>query len=177
MATAILARHQLKTDPNFDSGLRILRSGKGSGPRHVVLTSVSSDSHTWNLVFLQLLLEYLGHRVTNLGACTPDEDIIDACKHHEPDLLVVSTVNGHGNIDGQRLISRLRQEPQLEHLPAVIGGQLGVRGIGDRTILTKRLLCAGFDAVFSGSTVPAFLDFVNHLSPNSPRPALAEVAA
>jgi methylaspartate mutase sigma subunit len=142
-----------------------------------VLTSVSSDSHTWNLVFLQLLLEYMGHQVTNLGACTPDEDIIDACKQHAPDLLVVSTVNGHGNIDGQRLIGRLRREPELEHLPAVIGGQLGVRGSEDRAALTNRLLRAGFTAVFDGSSVPAFLDLVEHLSPNTPRLALAEVAA
>jgi methylaspartate mutase sigma subunit len=33
-----------------------------SAPRalQVLLTSVSSDSHTWNLVFMQLLLERLG---------------------------------------------------------------------------------------------------------------------
>jgi methylmalonyl-CoA mutase cobalamin-binding subunit len=141
-----------------------------------VLTSVSSDSHTWNLVFLQLLLEYLGHRVTNLGACTPDEDIIDACKQHAPDLLVISTVNGHGNIDGERLIGRLRQEPHLEHLPAVIGGQLGVRGSDDHAALTNRLLCAGFTAVYSGSTMPAFLNFVKRLSSNTPR-LVAGVAA
>lgn len=30
----------------------------------VVVSTMASDSHTWNLVFLQLVLEELGHRVT-----------------------------------------------------------------------------------------------------------------
>jgi hypothetical protein len=43
-----------------------------SDRRSIVVTSVSSDSHTWNLVSLQLLFEELGPRMSNLGACPPD---------------------------------------------------------------------------------------------------------
>ncbi|BAU88404.1 methylaspartate mutase [Streptomyces laurentii] len=52
--------------------------------RRVLVSSVSSDSHTWNLVFLQLLLEDLGHEVTNIGACVPDELLIAECRRHRP---------------------------------------------------------------------------------------------
>ncbi|MFD0586215.1 hypothetical protein [Dactylosporangium darangshiense] len=50
----------------------------------VIVTTVSSDAHTWNLVYLQLLLEELGCRVTNLGACTPDETILRECRLRRP---------------------------------------------------------------------------------------------
>lgn len=48
----------------------------GLGAHHldaynVVLSTIPSDSHTWNLLFLQLLLEEHGCEVTNLGACVP----------------------------------------------------------------------------------------------------------
>src|SRR4051812_3180408 len=72
-----------------DLGVRVRGRTEPPEPLHVLVTSVSSDSHTWNLVFLQLLLEDLGHKVTNLGACTPDDEILGAARALEPDLLVV----------------------------------------------------------------------------------------
>src|SRR5262249_39092001 len=94
----------------------------------VVVTSVASDSHTWNLVFLQLTLEELGHRVVNLGACTPDDLIVAECMRVLPDLIVVSSVNGNGFRDGMRLIGRVRECEELATTPVVIGGKLGITG-------------------------------------------------
>ncbi|MGW2991231.1 cobalamin B12-binding domain-containing protein [Streptomyces sp. NPDC001193] len=82
------------------------RSGK------FVVSGVSSDAHTWNLVFLQLMLEERGHEVVNLGACPPDDEVVAACLRECPDALVVSTVNGHGHMDGERLVRTLDQ-PRL----------------------------------------------------------------
>ena len=138
-----------------------------------MLTSVSSDSHSWNLIFLQLLLEAMGTQVTNLGACTPDDDVVATCKQHLPDLLVISTVNGHGHIDGERLIRRIRNEPELRDLRAVIGGKLGTRG-ADNIGYSKRLLDAGFDAVFEAST-SSIDDFVKRISTTTPTNQLLEV--
>lgn len=115
--------------------------------RRVLVSSVSSDSHTWNLVFLQLLLEDLGHEVTNIGSCVPDELLIAECRRHRPDMMVISSVNGHGALDGSRLIRRLRQEPDLSDLKVVIGGKLGIRGAEGESH-SQALLDAGFDAVF-----------------------------
>ncbi|WP_367127683.1 cobalamin B12-binding domain-containing protein [Saccharothrix sp. HUAS TT1] len=130
------------------------------GGRRVLLSSVSSDSHTWNLVFLQLLLEEQGHEVVNLGACAPDDLVLAHCLADAPDLLVISTVNGHGHADGKRLIAKLRAEPALRGLPAVIGGKLGVAGAADLDRVAD-LVDAGFDAVFAeGSDLGAFTHFV-----------------
>ena len=136
----------------------------GNGDLTVLLTSVSSDSHTWNLVFLQLVLEELGHQVHNLGACVPDELLIAESERLRPDLIVVSTVNGHGFHDGLRVITQLRERPGLTQVPAVIGGKLGIDGPGCDGSRAK-LISAGFDAVFDdGTGLTAFQSFVRQLT-------------
>jgi methylaspartate mutase sigma subunit len=126
----------------------------------VVVSSLSSDAHTWNLVFLQLLLEELGCRVANVGACPPDEVILAECETRRPDLLVVSSVNGHGCRDGLRLIGSIRASPVAAGMPVVIGGKLDLTGGDGRT--AGRLLAAGFDAVFEDTG--AFRSYVRRLA-------------
>jgi methylaspartate mutase sigma subunit len=119
----------------------------------IVVSSVSSDAHMWNLVYLQLLLEEAGHEVTNLGVCPPDTTVMEACRGADrPDLLVLSTVNGHGHLDGLRLIRAVRRDPELAALPVVIGGKLGVHGADAAE--SRSLLEAGFNAVFNESEKP-----------------------
>lgn len=129
----------------------------------VVVTSVASDSHTWNLVYLQLVVEELGHRVRNLGACVPDDLLVAECLRQQPDLVVVSTVNGHGATDGTRVIARLRSHRELATVPVVIGGKLGVAGPTGRGRIAA-LRAAGFDAVFEdGTTAATFREFLRNL--------------
>jgi methylaspartate mutase sigma subunit len=132
----------------------------------VVVTSLSSDAHTWNLVYLELLLEELGCEVVNLGACTPDDVIIRECEKRRPDLLVIGSLNGHGYQDGMRLIAAFRESPALALVPVVIGGKLDVTGGADGAA-TARLLAAGFDAVFDAATGDrplAFRSYVDALT-------------
>lgn len=123
----------------------------GGPPEHtggltVVVSSVASDAHTWNLVYLQLVLEELGHRVHNLGACVPDELLVAESRQLQPDLVVISSVNGHGLRDGTRLIARFRACPELSTTPVVIGGKLGITGPAGQHH-RDQLRSAGFDAV------------------------------
>lgn len=135
----------------------------------VIVTTVSSDSHTWNLVFLQLLLEEMGHEVINLGACVPDDILVGRCIEHGPDLIVVSSVNGHGYPDGKRVIEKIRETDELRHTPAVIGGKLGVSGELSRSMMAN-LLWAGFDAVFQPDSSPnALRSFVDSLPARRPK--------
>lgn len=117
----------------------------------VVISALSSDAHTWNLVFVQLLLEELGHHVRNLGPCVPDAVVVQACRAHAPDLLVVTSINGHGVQDGQSLIRAVRACPGQESMPVVIGGVLSIDG----ALQAGTLLAAGFDAVFEGRDAEA----------------------
>jgi methylaspartate mutase sigma subunit len=127
----------------------------------VVVTSLASDAHTWNLVYLQLVLEELGHRVVNLGACVPDQLLVSECVRHSPDLVVVSSVNGHGFHDGTRVIAALR--PRLT-AAVVIGGKLGTGGSDGARHRAARLREAGFDAVFEdGTGMAAFRAYLTRL--------------
>lgn len=131
----------------------------------ILVTSVSSDSHTWNLVVLQLVLEELGHRVHNLGACVPDGLLVSECRRLQPDLVVVSSVNGHGYHDGMRVIRRFRAVRDLKRTPVVIGGKLGIAGPGC-DLSRGRLVAAGFDAVFEEEVagLTAFRSYVRQLT-------------
>jgi methylaspartate mutase sigma subunit len=116
-------------------------------PKRAVLATITSDSHMWNLVFLQLLLEEHGVEVTQLGACTPIELVVDTCLAQKPDLLVVSSVNGHGHLGGRMLMEAIREHPELDDMPAVIGGKLGTLGVCNSTF-SQPLVDAGYTAVF-----------------------------
>jgi methylaspartate mutase sigma subunit len=130
----------------------------------VIITATASDAHTWNLIFLQLFIEELGHRVRNLGPCVPEAAVAEACRAHRPDLLVVSSVNGHGLGDGLRLIRTVRADPTAAATVAVIGGKLGIRDDPDADG-TDQLLRAGFAAVFpdTGQSTAALRAFVQAL--------------
>ncbi|WP_229885793.1 cobalamin B12-binding domain-containing protein [Streptomyces subrutilus] len=119
---------------------------------NILLAGTASDSHTWNLVYLQLLLEELGHPVRNLGPCVTDELLTEACAREEPGLVVLSSVNGHGYRDGLGAVRAVRRAGLT--LPVVIGGKLGVAGEADPA-QRGLLLDAGCDAVFDDGDVAA----------------------
>ncbi len=130
---------------------------------NVLLSSTTSDSHTWNLVYLQLLLEEAGHRVVNLGACVPPDLLARACVDNRPDLVVLSTVNGHGHHDGPRSLAAVRAVPSLATTPVVIGGKLGTTGTDPARAVALR--SAGFAEVFDdAAAVPRFRLFMTTLS-------------
>jgi methylaspartate mutase sigma subunit len=127
----------------------------------VIVSSLASDSHTWNLVFLQLLIEECGYDVVNLGPCVPDDVLAFECRTRQPEMIVISSVNGHGHQDGLRVIEQLRSCDALAATPIVIGGKLGTDG-GEGTERTGELVAAGFDAVFEDGRTPiaAFYSFL-----------------
>ncbi|MEU0008771.1 cobalamin-dependent protein [Streptomyces sp. NPDC006314] len=145
-----------------------------TAPRQTVLvTSMASDSHTWNLVYLQLLLEELGYDVVNLGPCVPDDLLVSRCAGTDPAFVVISSVNGHGHQDGLRVIRKLRAHPDLITTPVVIGGKLGVDGMSSARAHALRE--AGFDEVFEevadpAAALAAFAGSLPHAAPRGPVP-------
>lgn len=133
----------------------------GAGRRRAIVSAMASDAHTWNLVFLQLLVEELGLDVANLGPCVADDLLVARCRTRRPDLVVLSSVNGHGYQDGLRVIGRLRRVPELATTPVVLGGKLGIRG-EHRAETLDALRAAGFDAVYddSAAALASFRRFV-----------------
>jgi len=115
-----------------------------------ILATIPSDSHSWNLIFMEKFLIETGFATINLGVCVPYEDVLVNCATHKPDYLVISTINGHGYMEGVELAKIIRAEINLTNMKMVIGGNLYV---GSR-ILGKHingLYAAGYDGVYSSA--------------------------
>jgi methylaspartate mutase sigma subunit len=135
--------------------------------RHCVLATTESDSHVWNLVSLQKLIEELGVSVRNLGPCTPVAEVVAAVLGDDPDLVVVSSVNGHARYEARTLLEALHGAGA--QVPCVIGGKLTVAE-SDLAAASRELLAAGYWRVFIGDdAVTRFRTMV--------RPATVRLAA
>ncbi len=125
---------------------------------NVILATTPSDSHMWNLVYLEALLSEHGADVLNLGCCTPRELIINACHQAAPDLVIISSVNGHGAQEGHELIKHVRR---IGDFPVVIGGKLAISE-DIESAWRPKLMDAGFQHVFTGpDAVNEFLGYFN----------------
>jgi methylaspartate mutase sigma subunit len=134
-----------------------------------ILTTIPSDAHSWNLVFMQMFLEERGCRVINLGTCVPFQQVIDSCVQENPALVVVSTTNGHGYMEGADLARLLGRLDNRSRMKLVVGGKLGVDQAQDSEY-AEILSNAGFDAVFHGAT--ALDDFVALMANEFPEEVL-----
>jgi len=128
----------------------------------VALSSVSSDAHTWNLVYLQMLLEEQGWEVHNLGPCVSDDLMVECCLALAPDALVISSVNGHGFLDAGRVIRRLRARRELRSMPCCVGGKLTLNGALSEEN-RRDLIDAGFDRVFSDDSANELISYLSSL--------------
>lgn len=113
-----------------------------------LLCTVESDSHFWNLIFLEKFLEEHGASVRNLGGCTPTELVVEELAGSEPDLLVVSSVNGHGH-HGARVLWTAVQRAGFD-VPCAAGGKLTTAASDDDRV-RRELLAHGFTDVFVGA--------------------------
>lgn len=121
--------------------------------RRVVLATVPSDAHTWNLIFLELLLEESGFEVTNLGPCTPAELVVNAADDPCVRAVILSSVNGHGAIEGQHFVPLLHRLGLRQ--PVAMGGKLGTDANFESA--RNRLVAAGCDRVFDPAEAPTLL--------------------
>ncbi|MGA8907223.1 MAG: cobalamin-dependent protein [Acidobacteriaceae bacterium] len=120
-----------------------------SRSRLAVVATTPDDSHLWNLVGVQLKLEERGFEVRNLGACTPTELLAETVRGLRPDLLAISTINGHGAISMAGVMQALEQYQVKRVAPIVVGGLLTTdpATLGHAEAELLQLGCAG---VFTG---------------------------
>src|SRR5690554_313433 len=139
--------------------------------RRCLVTTVQSDSHTWNLIYMQLLIEEFGATVINLGGCAPVAETISAIKQNNPDLVVVSSVNGHGYFQGKELIEKVTQKFPKRQSTFVIGGKLST-SVDNEPSIDNDLRSAGYDAIFQGiDAIPEFRKYLKCFS-NAPLTAI-----
>ncbi|MGV8949155.1 MAG: cobalamin B12-binding domain-containing protein [Candidatus Paracaedibacter sp.] len=130
---------------------------------NVILTGTPSDSHMWNLIFMELFLQESGCHVLNLGPCVPLGQVYTTLERSSFDLVVVSSVNGHLFQDAMNMIA-----PNLKNLsshipPFVVGGKIGISE-KSATFQKKKLVKLGYDDVFiEADSLGRFKKYLDYL--------------
>lgn len=114
-----------------------------------IVSTTPDDSHSWNLVGVELRLAERGFAVENLGPCTPEELVAERIRDRRPDLVVFSSVNGHGALSLLPVLETLERYQVKRSAPIVAGGLLTT----DPAALAEAqlgLIAAGISAIFAG---------------------------
>lgn len=114
-------------------------------------------------MYMRLLVAEHGASPDCLGCCVPYSHTTDEILAQSPDLVVVSTVNGHGSQQGGELMRIIVDRLGRKAPPCVVGGQLSVESSRYHRA-AESLLRAGYKRVFYGeSAIPAFNRFMREL--------------
>ena len=144
-------------------------------PLKIILTSTPTDSHMWNLIFMELFLQENGHEVINLGACVPKETLYQTMQDHRPDLVVLSSVSGHLFQDATALIISLPLSLKRAGIPFVVGGKLGTSS-REMMFQKAKLLKLGYHQVFVGEdALGAFKTYLDEQKKERLAPSLLYV--
>lgn len=139
---------------------------------NVILTGTPSDSHMWNLIFLELFLKENGCKVLNLGSCVPVESIYKALEKSSFDLVVISSVNGYLFQDAMKIMTPFFRSHCHSLPPFVAGGKMGICE-KNATFEKKKLIKSGYDDVFvEGDSLARFKKYLDYLAAFKRQPAL-----
>ncbi|MDD4461897.1 MAG: methylaspartate mutase subunit S [Eubacteriales bacterium] len=121
-------------------------------PKKIVLGVIGADVHAVGNKILDYAFTSAGFEVINLGVMVSQEEFIAASIEAAADVIVVSSLYGHGELDCRGLRQKC-DESGLSGIPMIVGGNLVV-GKQQFNEVEKRFLDMGFDRVFPPGTSP-----------------------
>lgn len=98
---------------------------KGKRKLKLVLGVIGSDVHAVGNKILENILVEEGFKVTNIGVLSSQEDFINAAIETAADLIVISSLYGHGEIDCRGMREKCI-EAGIDDIPLYVGGNLVV---------------------------------------------------
>lgn len=116
----------------------------------VVLGVIGSDCHAVGNKILDHSLTGAGFNVVNIGVLSPQEDFINAAVETDADVIMVSSLYGHGEIDCRGMKENM-DEAGLKDVLLYVGGNIVV-GKQDWKEVHKRFKDMGFDRVYPPGT-------------------------
>jgi len=118
----------------------------------LVLGVIGSDCHAVGNKILDYALSQAGYKVVNIGVLSPQEDFINAAVETNADVIVVSSLYGHGEIDCRGMREKC-DEAGLKGIKLYVGGNIVV-GKQNWEDVYNRFIAMGFDRVYPpGTTV------------------------
>lgn len=116
----------------------------------IVLGVIGADCHAVGNKILDYCLTEAGYNVVNIGVLSPQEDFINAAIETKADVIMVSSLYGHGEIDCRGLREKC-DEAGIKGIKLYVGGNLVV-GKQDFKDVRQRFLKMGFDRVYPPGT-------------------------
>lgn len=116
----------------------------------IVLGVIGSDCHAVGNKILDHALTEAGYNVINIGVLSPQEDFINAAIETNADIILVSSLYGHGEIDCRGLREKC-DEAGLKGIKLYVGGNIVV-GKQNWEEVYNRFIAMGFDRVYPPGT-------------------------
>lgn len=118
----------------------------------IILGVIGTDVHAVGNKILAYAFEEAGFKVINLGVMTSQKEFVDAAIEANAQVIAVSSLYGHGEIDCRGLREKC-QEAGLGKIKLYAGGNLVV-GKADFIEVEKIFKGMGFDRVYPPGTPP-----------------------
>lgn len=116
----------------------------------IVTGVIGADVHAVGNKIIAYALEKEGFNIVNLGVMVSQEEYIAAALETNADVILVSSLYGHGEIDCQGLREKC-DEAGLKNIPLLAGGNLVV-GKQDFVEVEKRFKDMGFTKAYPPGT-------------------------
>lgn len=118
----------------------------------IILGVIGADVHAVGNKILAYAFEEAGFKVINLGVMTSQKEFIEAAVEANAQVIAVSSLYGHGEIDCRGLREKC-QEAGLNNILLYAGGNLVV-GKADFPEVEQRFKEMGFNRVYAPGTTP-----------------------
>jgi methylaspartate mutase sigma subunit len=120
--------------------------------RVIILGVIGADVHAVGNKILAYAFEEAGFKVVNLGVMTSQKEFIEAAIETNADVIAVSSLYGHGEIDCRGLREKC-EEAGLSDIKLYAGGNLVV-GKADFAAVERTFKDMGFNRVYAPGTAP-----------------------
>ena len=128
----------------------------------IVTGVIGADVHAVGNKILAYALEQAGFKVVNLGVMVSQEEFIEAAIETNADIILVSSLYGHGEIDCIGLRDKC-SEAGLKNIPLFAGGNLVV-GKQNFEEVEERFMEMGFTKVYPpGTTLETTIADINEV--------------
>lgn len=125
----------------------------------IVIGVIGADVHAVGNKIIEYVLTDHGYNVVNVGVLSSQEDFINAAVETNADMILVSSLYGHGEIDCRGMREKC-VEAGIGDIIMYVGGNIVV-GKQDFTEVEKRFKAMGFNRVFPpGTPIEADLPFI-----------------
>ncbi len=116
----------------------------------IVIGVIGADVHAVGNQIMQYVLESKGFNVVNIGVLSTQEDFINAAVESAADLILVSSLYGHGEMDCRGLREKCN-EAGLADILLYVGGNIVV-GKQDFALVEKKFKSMGYNRVYAPGT-------------------------